>query len=140
MIRNPGTQEKKERKMPLEHEELTSKIIAAAIEVHSTLGPGFLESIYQRAFEIELRLRAIPFEREKSVCVKYKGKDVGEHRLDFFVFSQIVVELKAIKELDNVHFATVRSYLRAVGREHGLILNFAQTTIEPKRVRARPSH
>ena len=123
--------------MPLEYEELTGQIISAAIEVHSTLGPGFVEPVYQKAMEVELRLREISYEREKSISVQYKGENVGEHRLDFFVFSEIVVELKAVKRIENAHFAMVRSYLRASRRQHGLILNFSDTTLAPKRVRSR---
>ncbi len=120
--------------MVLEREDLTSKIIAAAIEVHKELGPGFLESVYENALSVELRLRKIPFQRQLSVPVLYKGVEVGLHRIDLFVFDEIVVELKAIKNLDNIHFAIVRSYLRAMNQDHGLLLNFAKVTLEIKRV------
>jgi len=120
--------------MALERENLTGKIIAAAIEVHKELGPGFLESVYENALAVELRLRKIPFQRQVSVPVLYKGVEVGLHRIDLFVFDEIVVELKAIKNLDNVHFVIVRSYLRAMNRDHGLLLNFAKVTLEIKRV------
>jgi len=120
--------------MALELEGLTDRIIGAAIEVHKTLGPGFLESIYENAFAVELRAQDIPFKRQVAVPVVYRGVEVGLHRLDLFVFDEIVVELKAVTRLEDVHFVVVRSYLRAVDREHGLLLNFAKPTLEIKRV------
>lgn len=123
--------------MALELEEVTGAIIGAAIEVHRSLGPGFVESVYESALVIELRERSIPFERQLPVSVLYRGHVVGLHRLDLFVADQIVVELKAIREITDTHFAVVRSYLRAVDRQHGLILNFAKPTLETRRVRAR---
>lgn len=128
--RNAG----KEQRVKLEHEELTGEIIGAAIEVHRALGPGFLESVYETALVVELRHRGLSFERQLSVPVVYRGVEVGLHRLDLFVADEIVVELKAIKELLNEHFAIVRSYLRAADRDHGLLLNFAKPKIEVKRV------
>lgn len=123
--------------MPLELEELTGSIIGAAIEVHKTLGPGFIEAVYEEALAIELRERKIPFERQLPISVLYHGYVVGLHRLDFLVDDQVVVELKAVKDLTENHFAIVRSYLRATDRMHGLMLNFAKVTLEIKRVRAR---
>ena len=121
----------------LEFEDLTHKIIGAAIEVHRKLGPGFLESIYENALGIELRKRNIPFERQVEIPVNYDEEEVGRHRLDMLVAGCIVVELKAIKQLQDVHFVVVRSYLRATRCEHGLLLNFAKVKLEPKRVIAR---
>ena len=123
--------------MPLEHEELTGEIIGAAIEVHRALGPGFLESVYEAALVVELRHRNIPFMRQITVPVIYRGVEVGLHRLDLLVADEIVVELKAVKELVSAHFAIVRSYLHAVGRDHGLLLNFSKDSLEVKRVIAR---
>ena len=120
--------------MPLEHEELTGRIIGAAIEVHKALGPGYIEAIYENALVLELRAHGVPFQRQLSVPVLYRGTEVGLHRLDLYVADTIVVELKAIKALEDIHFAVARSYLRAVGREHGLLLNFAKMTLEAKRV------
>jgi GxxExxY protein len=120
--------------MSLEHEELTEKIIGAAIEVHRRLGPGFLESIYEKALIIELRKRGLAVESQQELIVEYDGIEVGQHQLDLFVENTIIVELKAIKNIEDVHFAIVRSYLRAAGRKHGLILNFAKPTLEIKRV------
>ena len=123
--------------MVLEYASLTEQIIGAAIEVHRTLGPGFLEAIYESALSVELRLRRVPFQRQLAVPVVYRSMEVGLHRLDLFVSDEIVVELKAIKSLEDVHFAFVKSYLRAVGRRHGLLLNFAKPEI--KRVSAEAS-
>jgi len=122
--------------MVLEHEDLTGRIIGAAIEVHRTLGPGFLESIYENALAIELRRRDIPFSRQLAVPVLYHGAEVGFHRLDMLVDDLIVVELKTSKRFADIDFVVVRSYLRAVDREHGLLLNFATSTLDVKRVHA----
>jgi GxxExxY protein len=120
--------------MGLAHEELTGGVIGAAIEVHKALGPGFLESVYENALALELRARGISFERQLAVPIRYRQREVGLHRLDLLVADLIVVELKATKAIEAVHFAVVRSYLRATGCEHGLILNFAKPTLESKRV------
>ncbi len=120
--------------MVLQYEELTSRVIAAAIEVHRRLGPGFIESIYEHALVVELHKRGLKVEEQVEVPIEYEGVEVGRHRLDLLVEGTIVVELKAIKNLDNVHFAIVKSYLRAIGKEHGLLLNFAKPTLEVKRV------
>jgi GxxExxY protein len=120
--------------LSLEHEELTGEIIAAAIEVHKQLGAGFLESIYENALVLELRARELAFQRQLTVPILYRGTEVGLHRIDLFVADLIVVELKAVKAIEDVHFAVARSYLRAIGREHALILNFAKRTLEIKRV------
>lgn len=122
--------------MALEHEELTGRIIGAAIEVHRVLGPGFLESVYQRSLELELRAQGIPFVPQHEVRVRYRDVEVGRHLLDLYVNELIVVELKAVKAFEDAHFSIVRSYLRAVGREHGLLLNFARTTLQMNRVLA----
>ena len=123
--------------MELEHEELTGRIISAAIEVHKALGPGFLESIYENALSVELRHRKMAFQRQLCIPVLYRGVEVGLHRLDLFVADQIVVELKSVKEITDSHFVVVRSYLRAVDRQHGLILNFSKPKLEIKRVTTR---
>lgn len=120
--------------MTLELQSLTEAIIGAAIEVHRELGPGSLESIYENALAIELRARKIPFQRQLMVPVLYRGVEVGLHRLDLFVFDQVLVELKAIATIEDIHFVVARSYLKAVGRDHGLLLNFAKPTLEIKRV------
>jgi len=118
----------------LEFEELTDKIISCAIEVHKKLGPGFIESIYENAFIIELQKKGLPFERQKEVTIQYDGVEVGKHRLDLIVADTIVVELKAIKNIEDIHFVIVRSYLKALGKEHGLLMNFSRKVLEVKRV------
>ena len=120
--------------MNLEHEALTEKIIGAAIEVHRRLGPGFLESIYEKSLIIELRKAGLTVDSQKELIIRYDGAEVGRHKLDLFVENTIIVELKAIKNIEDVHFAIVRSYLRAAGQKHALILNFAKITLEIKRV------
>ena len=118
----------------INNQELTSKIIAAAIEVHRTLGPGFLESIYEEALCVELDSMGITYERQKPVEIFYRKKLVGEHRLDLLVEKTVVVELKAIKAFENIHFSTVRSYMKATQVESGLLLNFATMPLTIKRV------
>jgi GxxExxY protein len=127
-------QESKKPGRELGNSELTERIIGAALRVHSELGPGFLESIYEGALAVELGLLEIPFERQKPVPILYRGHSVGEHRLDLVVQSQVIVELKAISALENVHFAIVRSYLKASGLNDALLLNFAATRLVVKRV------
>ncbi len=122
----------------LAHEELTGRIIACAITVHKALGPGFLESIYETSLVVELKHAGLKVEQQKILPVYYREVPVGEHRLDLLVEDKIVVELKAISELDNIHFAIVRSYLKASGLEHGLLLNFATMPLTVKRVIYQP--
>jgi GxxExxY protein len=118
----------------LEYEQLTEIIIGCAIEVHKKLGPGFLESIYENAFIIELQKQNLQVERQREVVIKYDSVEIGKHRLDLIIDDTIVVELKAVKNVEDVHFAIVKSYLKALGKEHGLIINFSKKVIEVKRV------
>jgi GxxExxY protein len=121
--------------MGLELEGLTGAIIGAAIKVHQELGPGFLESVYENALVFELRHGGLTAEPQLDVPIVYRDKvEVGRHRLDLLVEKEIVVELKAISKLLDVHFAVVRSQLRAAGCRHGLLLNFAKVRLEVKRV------
>jgi len=121
--------------MALEFEDLTGKIIGAAIEVHRQLGPGFIESIYENALVYELRKRGLKVEQQLEVPIIYDGNvEVGKHRLDLLVEGEIVIDLKVISELLDVHFAIVKSQLRAIKRKHGLLLNFAKVKLEAKRV------
>ena len=112
----------------------TREIIGAAIYVHKTLGPGFLESVYQNALCIVLAERGIEFDKEPEIPIYFHDVEVGIHRLDILIPDELVVELKAVKRLENVHYAVVRSYLRATGIADGLILNFAKPTLEIRRV------
>ena len=118
----------------LREREFTQPIIKAAIAVHCELGPGFLESVYEQALAVEFALNGIAFIRQKAVPLFYRDHQIGEHRLDFLVENKIIVELKAVEALENVHFAIVRSYLKATGLADGLILNFFTMPLTVKRV------
>lgn len=109
---------------PSRTEVVATAVLGAAIEVHRTLGPGFLESTYEEALAAEMRLRGIPFVRQAVVEVGYKGSVVGVERLDFLVDRCLVVELKAIDQLAPIHVAQVVSYLKALDLHLGLLLNF----------------
>ena len=115
-------------------EVLSGRIIEAAIDVHKQLGPGFLESIYENALKVALSRRGISYEAQKEVEVFFEGELVGTHRLDLLVNHEIVVELKAIKALEDTHFAQVRSYLKATGLRVGLLMNFNAPTLVVKRI------
>jgi GxxExxY protein len=119
--------------MERQFEELSGRFLAAAVDVHKALGPGFLESIYQRAMEVALRHRGIPFDWQKEIHVFFEGEDVGLHKLDLVVLDQIVMELKAVKAFEDIHFAQLRSYLAATGLHVGLLLNFNASTLAIKR-------
>ena len=108
---------------------LSGRVLGAAIEVHRVLGPGFLEAVYEEALCHELRLRGVSFVRQAVLEVGYKGQRVGEGRVDLLVEGQLVVELKALETILPVHFAQVRSYLRATGLEVGLLINFNVTVL-----------
>ncbi len=114
--------------------ESTEQIITAAIAVHRELGPGYLESFYEEALCLELKASGIEFERQKTVEVRYHGERIGMHRLDLLIEGKVVVELKAIKEFEPVHFSVVRSYLKATGLKTGLLLNFHSVPLAIKRV------
>lgn len=114
--------------------ELTGKIIGSAMEVHKHLGNGFQEVIYQRALAIEMRLQGIEFSREHEMEIFYKGEDIGKRRVDFFVEGKVMVELKAVIELEDVHLAQAINYLEAYGLEIGLLINFGARSLQFKRV------
>ncbi len=114
--------------------ELTGEIIGAAIEVHKTIGPGFLELAYENALCIEMHARDIRFERQHQVPIIYKDHEIAMHQLDLLVEDRVVLELKACKRVETVHLATVRSYLRAMQLDVGLILNFAAAPLNIRRV------
>jgi GxxExxY protein len=119
----------------LRDSEITESIIAGAIAVHRELGPGFLETVYEQALAVEFAIRGTAFVRQKPIPLFYRDHQIGEHRIDFLVEDKIVVELKAIEALEKVHFAIVRSYLKATGLSDGLILNFSSMPLTVKRVR-----
>jgi GxxExxY protein len=110
-------------------DELAHRVIGAAIEVHRHLGPGFLEGVYEDALAVKFQLREIFHERQKTVAVVYKGKSVGEGRLDFLVGGCLIVELKAVDGLASIHKAQVLSYLRATRLQLGLLINFNVPTL-----------
>jgi GxxExxY protein len=126
-------QENRKAGKGLRNGEITNLIIAAAIRVHRALGPGFLESVYEEALAVEFALSGIQFVRQKPIALFYKDHQVGEHRLDFVVDEKIVVELKAVSALEDIHFAIGRSYLKATNLEDGLLLNFATAALTIKR-------
>jgi GxxExxY protein len=115
-------------------DELSESVIGAAIRVHRELGPGFLESVYEEALAVEFIEKGTRFERQKPVRILYREHTVGEHRLDYLVENTLVLELKAVASLDKVHFAIVRSYLKAANLSHALLLNFSGPTLEIKRI------
>jgi GxxExxY protein len=118
----------------MQYEEITKRIIGCAMKVHSTLGNGFQEVIYQRALAIEMHDAGLSFEREKDMLINYKGHNIGTRRVDFFVDNKIMVELKAIIELEDVHLAQAKNYLEAYNMDVGLLINFGARSLEFKRV------
>lgn len=114
--------------------ELTGKIIGSAMEVHRILGNGFQEVIYQRALAKEMNLQGLGFSREHEMTINYKGDEIGTRRVDFFVEGQIMVELKAVVQLEDVHLAQAINYLEAYGLNIGLLINFGNTSLQFKRV------
>jgi GxxExxY protein len=118
----------------LKYKETTEKIIGAAMRIHSVLGNGFQEVIYQRALEIEFIEMGVSFQREFEMPLYYKGHNLGTRRVDFFVENKISVELKPILTLEPVHFAQARNYLEAYNLEVGLLINFGSTSLQFKRL------
>src|SRR5687768_11616175 len=113
-----------------EVDAIASAVMDAAFEVHRTLGPGFLETVYDQALAVELSLRAIPFVRQHSLPITCKGHPVGEGRADFLVGNCLMVELKAAEKLLPVHQAQVISYLKASGSTLGLLINFHEPLLK----------
>lgn len=118
----------------MKHEELTHKIIGCAMRVHSTLGNGFQEVIYQRALAIEMNKQRVGFQREMEMTIFYDGVDIGTRRVDFFVEGVIMVELKAVIKLEDVHLAQAMNYCQAYNLPIGLLINFGAKSLEFKRV------
>ena len=118
----------------MKYEELTYKIIGCAMEVHKHLGNGFQEVIYQRALAIEMALQGIDFNREFTMNLEYKGHDIGTRRVDFFVEEKIMVEIKAVINLEDVHLAQAMNYVEAYSLEIGLLINFGARSLQHKRV------
>lgn len=110
--------------------DVTERIISCAIEVHSSLGPGLLESVYEEALAHELTLRKITYERQKGISLKYKGKDIGNHRIDYLIEDQVIVELKAVQSLNKVFEAQLLTYLKAMDKRVGLLINFNEARLK----------
>ncbi len=121
-------------KEEFKYSELTSRIIGAAMEVHGTLGNGFQEVIYQRALSIEMDSRKIGHVRELEMPLHYKNHHIGSRRVDFFVEDKVMVEIKAVIQLEDVHLAQAINYLEAYGMEIGLLINFGSRSLQFKRV------
>ncbi len=114
--------------------ELSYEIINIAFEVHNTLGPGFVEEIYEESMAHEFELRGIPYERQKEVIVSYKGRKVGKHRIDLVVDGKIILELKAVSELTDVFRQRTLSYLKATNLKLGLLINFGSSRVQHERI------
>jgi GxxExxY protein len=110
--------------LPPEAEDVITRVIGCAINVHRALGPGFLESIYKKAMCIELEAQRLPFELERSITVAYRGQEIRGQRVDLIVHNIVIVELKAITRFDEIHQAQLLSYLKTTGLRVGLLINF----------------
>jgi GxxExxY protein len=118
----------------MKYKELTEKIIGCAMKVHASMGNGFQEVIYQRCLAIEMQKQGLGFARELEMSIYYDGIDVGIRRVDFFVEDVIMVELKAIINLEDVHLAQAMNYVEAYKMEIGLLINFGARSLQFKRV------
>ncbi|HET9136900.1 MAG TPA: GxxExxY protein [Candidatus Kapabacteria bacterium] len=116
----------------MEKDELTYNVIGCAMAVHNTLGNGFQEVIYQRCLAIELEKKRISYAREVDRTIYYEGKDVGTRRADFIVEGKLVLELKALAALEDVHLAQAKNYLAAYGFDKGLLINFGAKSLQYK--------
>ena len=118
----------------MKYEEKTHKIIGCAMKVHTTLGNGFQEVIYQRALAIEMEKQGLGFQREMEMAIFYEGINIGTRRVDFFVEDNIMVELKAVIKLEDVHLAQAMNYCQVYNLPIGLLINFGSKSLEFKRV------
>jgi GxxExxY protein len=118
----------------MQYEELTHKIIGCAMKVHSALGPGFQEKIYQRAMVIEMGKQRLLFQREMEMNIYYDDIAIGNRRVDFFVEDRIMVELKAVAKLEDVHLAQAINYCEVYNLPTGPLINFGGRSLEFKRV------
>jgi len=117
-----------------ERNKITHDVIGVAMEVYNVLGNGFQEVVYQRALSIEMKLRKIEHQREFEIPLLYKGFDVGQRRVDFLVFGNISIEIKAIANLDDLQLAQAKNYLEAYNLETGLLINFGSKSLQFKRL------
>ncbi len=118
----------------IDNEDITRKIIGCAMSVHSAIGNGFQEVIYQRALEIEMKYQQIFFEREKEMKIYYRQEEIGTRRVDFLVGEEISVEIKALIKLEDVHLAQAINYLETYNLKTGLLINFGAKSLEFKRL------
>jgi GxxExxY protein len=118
----------------MQYEDITHKIIGCAMKVHRTLGTGFQEIIYQKALAIEMRKQNLTFSQEMDMTIFYEGIEIGMRRVDFFVDQKIMVELKAVSNLNDLHLAQAINYLEAYNLPIGLLINFGSKSLEYKRV------
>ena len=114
--------------------DLSGQIIGCAMNVHTALGPGFLESVYENALAVELTAAGIQFEQQKVVKIRHRGIEVGEHRLDLVIEGVMLVELKAVREIEDIFFMIARAQMKAANLPDGLILNFGAAPLTVKRV------
>ena len=113
---------------------LSEQVIGCAIQVHQALGPGFAEKMYSKALAYELKQRRLSFVQEQSITVKYADVALGAQRLDFVVEDTIILEVKAVYDINNFHLAQILSYLRAADKQLGLVFNFSRPKLQIKRV------
>lgn len=116
------------------YKELSFKIMEAVFEVHNILGPGYSENIYEEALAKEFTDKKIPFERQKSIDVNYKGEKVGEYKLDMVIDNKIILELKAASELNSIFESQLISYLKATKKNLGISINFGSKKVSYKRI------
>lgn len=116
------------------YKDLTYRIIGAAMEVHKELGPGFLESVYEGAFIVELKRLNIPFEQQKKYYVNYKGFDIKEYYCDLVIEDKVIIELKAIKQIGDIERAQMLNYLKVTKLRLGLLMNFGSESLEYERI------
>ena len=120
------------------YSELTGKIIGAAMRVHSRLGNGFQEVIYQRALAIEMQKQKLSFQQELKISIYYDDQQIGSRRVDFLVDEKVLVELKALVKMESVHMAQAINYLEAFNLEIGLLINFGSKSLDFKRLINNP--
>lgn len=119
------------------HKNESYIIMGAAMEVHKTLGCGFVEPVYQEALAYEMTKRNIPFEREKELSIDYKGNRLSKtFRVDFVCYDKIILELKAVSDFTDEHYAQIYSYLKASKKDLGILINFGKASLEYERIPA----
>jgi GxxExxY protein len=115
------------------YSDLTRKIIGAAMEVHSRLGCGFLESVYEEAMAVELELCGLKYERQKAIDVFYRGREIKQFICDILVEDKVLIELKALSQLTDIEYAQILNYLKATGLKLGFLMNFGKKSLDYKR-------